>query len=843
MRNILLILAICGIAQVVLAQPIGKATYETMIRVAEQKLAQQDYYNALDYFERAYEEREEQSLLPKIADLQLKLRDYGAAQRTYANLLRRDKDNKYADLRFDYARALKMYERYQDAIEQFRAFIEETDSSVKRARAEQELQGAQMAMQAESVRRNEEEIVDRMGRDISRPYSEYGPALTRSGNLYFTTIDAEEVVYVSEDSDASYAKIYRAVREEDGDYDDPQVLDELINRPGYHTSNSSFSKDGNTMFFTRQRLDSSNVVTESKIYYSVGGDGAWGAANEVAGVNGDWLAKHPADGELLGRKVLFFVSDMEGGFGGLDIYYATYKSESVYGDPINLGPKINTSGDEVTPFYFDGRLYFSSDGQVTYGGKDIFFSDWDGRRWSEPENMGTGYNSSQDDQYFALDADGLRGVLTSNRPGGRSVYSRTCCDDIYAFEMEQITADLVVGVFTQKKQALIGATVQLEELSSLGMGKTTSQTQAEGNRFDFPLELEKAYKVSITREGYYPDSFQVSTVDLRESKEYVERIYLRPLPPPEPDEPEYDTITIKEAITLENILYDFDKAEIRPEAEQDLSYVEELMNQYPEMVIELGSHTDNRGNDRYNEQLSQRRADSARYWLVRRGIPGERIVAEGYGEEVPKTVSDRIADQYPFLEVGDILDKAYIDALTEEEQREAAHAINRRTEFKIIEGPTSIIIERKRILKEDGPDRRLNIREEVKDTLPKIHRLSTLFGRQDLTGIPIMQFEKREIDFGKVKRGEKRSHTFNFTNVGDTELVISIVSACDCTTTDYRAGKAYAPGESGSIEVVFDSTEKEKSETIDVDIILENVTPGDELPIIETVRYKYELVQ
>lgn len=828
------------------AQPITKSTYQSMIQVAEEKMEIQDYYNALDYYQQAYEEKEDRDLLPMIAELSLKVRDYAKARRTYANVFRRDKDGRYNSLRYNYGLALKGYEQYEEAVEQFQLFIDSSDDEVMKDLARNQITGSEMAMAFNNQRNDELPEPDRVSRKINKAFSEYAPVYSRGGNLYFSTFPSEEVIIVeTEGCEGCYAMIYQSKADKDGDFGEPAELSPKINRPGYQTSGVAFSKDGNAMFYTQAELQG-NVLKTSRIYLSEGGDDNWDAGNELIGVNGEWLAMHPAPGELFGNEVLFFVSDMDGGEGGLDLYYATYKGEGVYGDPVNLGPKINTPGDEITPHYFDGTLYFSSDGHPGLGGQDIFYTVWNGSFWSEPKNMGAGFNSAQDDQYFSLDNEGYKGFLTSNRPGGTSVYARTCCDDIYSFEIEKITADLVVGVFDAKKKVIKGATVDLK-LQAASLTRTIDQqTNSQGNRFDFGLDLEKAYAVIASKEGYISDTTLIATVGLKESRTFEHRFYLKQIPAPEPpakpEEPEYDTVTIEKAIVLENILYDFDDDKILPAAESDLQVVLELMYEYPDMIIELGSHTDNRGVDSYNQELAQRRAESARNWLVDRDVEAERIVAKGYGEEAPKSVTKRVADKFDFLNEGDILDVAFIDGLETEEQKEDAHQINRRTEFRIVAGPTSIIIKRTRLRKQDGDNKTSTTAPAAKRD-KRVHPLSSLYGRTtpELKGLPIMAFDDRTHDFGNMKRGDVRSQVFTFKNVGDGPLRISVVSACDCTTTDYPS-KSIKPGESGEIKVTFDSTEKEENEIIDVDIILEQSDP-DGTPIIEKLRYKYNLTE
>ncbi len=854
MRSIRILAAFTGVLSffAASAQPIGKSSYEMKLQAGAEKLAEKDYYNALDQYEQAYDESQDKSLIPIIADIQYQLRDYERAERSYNRLLARDKKDEYVAKRFDFGRILKMNGKYDLAIAEFQKFIASSSDEKLKELARNEIAGAEMAAimpdNAKGVK------VESLGKNINTGFSEYGPALSPDGNtLYLSAFEEtkEAITIDDENKDTYQAKIYKAGKEKDG-WAKPTPLDVKINRPGFNSVNVTFSPDGKRMYFTRAEL-SGNVVGTGKIFMSEGGDGNWAAPNEVQGVNGDFISKDPAVGELFGKEVLFFVSNMEGGQGGYDIYYATNKGGGVYGDPVNLGPKINTPGDEITPHYLDGTLYFSSTGHPGIGGLDIFYSVWDGSTWSEPKNMGKPYNTSVDDLDFYIDKEGYTGFLASNRPGGsRSVHGKTCCDDIYNFNIARLYADLVVGIFDESKKALTGATVELVEMTNEMRGKSDSKTAGEkGNRLDFGLELEKPYMIVASKEGYYPDSTRINTAGLKESKTFEHRFFLKAKPVP----PEYDTITIENPIVLENILYDYDKDIIKKEAESDLEVVKELMQQYPDMKIELGSHTDNRGLDAYNVDLSQRRAESARRWLVRNGIARERIEAKGYGETVPKTVTAKFAEKFPFLKVGDVLTEAYINKLASDEQKEAAHAINRRTEFKITAGPTSITIKSTRLRKQPevkpqpkGKNAQVTapviVNEQVSVDTVKISDWSSLSRRKNksIKGVPVMQFTKRYVDFGKVKKGEKRYHTFEFVNRGTVDLVIETATACECTTVDYST-KPVKPGEKGYLKIVFDSTEKEVNETIDIDILLQNNEPDTGNPIMEMLRFTYNLVK
>lgn len=842
-----------------IAQPLNKESYEVMLQLAEEYYAMGDYYSALEKYEEAYDERGDKALTIKMAELQYELRDYVKAERLYRRLIDRAKDDTYNEYKFQYGRVLKMVGKYDKAIDVLNEFVAQTPDETLKELAQNEIAGAEMA---EILPANNKGVtVNNLGRNVNIPLSEYSPAMGNDGKLYFAGLDRDlkKAVEVGEDQ-THYSKIFVSTRG-DRSWEAGVPLDEKINRPGYNSNNVSFSVDGNTMYFTRSLL-SGNNLTESKIYMSTKSGGSWTGAKEVTGINGEYLATHPAVGELFGKEVLFFVSDMEGGEGGMDIFYATHKGGGVYGDPVSLGPKINTAGEEMTPFYYDGTLFFSSTGHPGIGGADIFYSTWDGSRWSEPKNMGKVYNTSVDDLYFTMYNDGYSGFLTSNRPGGRSAKGRTCCDDMLGFDIPKMYADLVVGVFAENKEPILGATVTLLETSGdAEAAGPESKSNDKGNRFDYGLSLEKPYKILVSAEGYFPDSLTFNTVGLKESKTFQNNFFLKP----KPVVPEYITVVDSTPIVMENILYPFDSDVITEQAEQDLQLIYDIMTEYPEMKIELRSHTDFRGDAPYNQDLSQRRTESARRWLVRKGLDRSRIEAKGYGEGTPQTVSDNVDATYDYLKAGDVLTEEYINALETEEMKEVAHSLNRRTEFQIIEGPTSIVIETRRLKKQEvsedeeapikkgtGTERKKTQKKKSRSrngmignqtlTPVTISPMSSLYGRKVTKNVPIMTFEHRVFDLGKVKRGEKRSMTYKFTNKGDTAMKISLISACDCTTTDYPV-KSIKPGETGEIEVVFDSTEKEESETIDVDIFLENTIPGTEEPIVEMLQYKYELIK
>ena len=653
-----------------LAQPVKEVPAYMHVEVADERMEQADYYNALDQYEQAFKQEKTEELAYKIANLHYQLRDFKRAERWLARVIRNDKTGKYPDAVFKYAMTLKMKGEYEDAIEALNIYANMVDDPVLLATADNEFAGIQLAMQAEPPL---ELVIEHMGRKVNSRYSEFAPAMHPDGEeLYIGALPATELQTLT---DAPFAEIFTTKLDKKENWEKPRALPDKINRPGYHTANPRFSQDGNRMYFTRALMEGDDLV-ESRIFISERGKSSWGAANDLEVVNGNYIATHPTIGYLLGNEVLIFSSNMNGGEGGYDLYYSLNQGGG-FTTPVNMGAQINTPGDEFTPYFRDNTLYFSSDGWPSMGGLDIYSAEWDGTQWSEPVNLGAGFNSGYDDWYFSADEAGTRGFLVSNRPADetRSVKSKTCCDDIFTFEIRDIVLDLLTTVFDDEtKEPLPGARVTKFEVVNNRPGKSETKTNEIDNDFNFLLDPDMAYKVTVERDGYFPKEFTFNTVGKYEQETFKAPVYLEKAPSAEP---ETRTITINEPIRLNNIYYDFDDDKILPDAEQDLEIILDLMDEYPEMVIELSSHTDAQGNDSYNQRLSQRRAQSAVDWLISHGIDPDRMQAVGYGEEI-------------------ILNQCVNGVRCTDDE----HRFNRRTEFKIIAGPTSIEI-KKEVLPDD----------------------------------------------------------------------------------------------------------------------------------------------
>jgi peptidoglycan-associated lipoprotein len=352
---------------------------------------------------------------------------------------------------------------------------------------------------------------------------------------------------------------------------------------------------------------------------------------------------------------------MEGSIGDYDIWKVERESASAeWGEPVNLGEEINTEGREVYPFIHpDGTLYFSSDGLLGMGGLDIFRAEEKTDGSWEVENMKYPVNSSADDFGIVFEAEKERGYFSSSRTARGD-------DDIFQFMLPPLRFNITGTVKDEKTdEPLSGAIVK--SISSAGLTIET-KTDEEGE-FKFMLKPTTDYLFIASKEEYLNGKERESTKGLTQSQDFETTIYLA---------------SIDKPIELPNIFYDFADWKLRPESRVSLDNLVETLNDNPNITIELMSHTDNRGGEQSNLELSQKRAQSAVDYLISKGIDPDRLTAKGYGESVPKTLDEKTAERSRFFSAGDTLTEEFINNLDSPEKQEMAHQINRRTEFKVL---------------------------------------------------------------------------------------------------------------------------------------------------------------
>lgn len=450
--------------------------------------------------------------------------------------------------------------------------------------------------------------------------------------------------------------IFIVTKNDKGGWQKPAILESEINTP-FDEGATSISADGNSLFYTFSPVNY-NRTTTPKVYYSQRGSGSWNAGQELILSAQDLLSVFAHPSISPSGDYLYFVSDMPGGYGGKDIWRAGMDGNVVLFTE-NLGPEINTPGDEMFPYIKnDSTLYFSSDGHPGMGGLDLFEGTLqrNGKRWTVV-NMGFPVNSSMDDFGITFERGRRRGFFSSNRDDARGR------DHIYSFEYRDVNI-VVEGLAVDKEDKFI-PDVKVSVVGDNGF-RHEYITRQDGT-CRFVADRGVNYLFMAGAEG-----FLNMKKSLKTSTEEKDTVYFV----------NFEMTPYNKPVILENIFYDFDKAELRPESKDELETLVELLNDNPSVTIELSAHTDRKGSEEYNRNLSLRRAQSVVRYLIDNGIDERRLSAAGFGKMQPKMVTTTIARKYDFLKEGDLLDEAFIENLTPEQQK-IADQINRRTEFKV----------------------------------------------------------------------------------------------------------------------------------------------------------------
>lgn len=452
------------------------------------------------------------------------------------------------------------------------------------------------------------------------------------------------------------ADVFFSKKNEKGEWERPEPVEGELNTE-FDEGIVAFSPDAQTMYLTKARREL-NAPTSVEIYTSTRSDAKWSAPVKFE-ITADTLSTfgHPAvspDGEYL-----YFVSDMPGGYGGKDIWRISLKERQ--GSLVNLGPNINTEGNDDFPYVrSDGSLYFSSDGHPGMGGLDIFrataVGDPADLRW-KVENMGFPINSAGDDFGITF-GKGEDGFFSSNRDDARGY------DHIYSFEYDPVRITIEGLVMDKDEEPVKNAIIRIVGND----GSNQKEVARDDGSFSFALQRGVKYVMLAGAKGYLNQKQEFASDSTMEDANYwVEFI----LP------------SISKPSVVENIFYDYDKADLRPESKTALNELIAVLHDNPNVTIEMASHTDRWGSDAYNINLSERRAKSVVDYLVENGISRDRLQPHGYGKSRPKTVTKRIARLYPQFKEGDILTEEFIKTLSEEGQQ-AADQINRRTEFSVL---------------------------------------------------------------------------------------------------------------------------------------------------------------
>lgn len=629
---------------------------EKNMKKAEKFMAIGEYYDAASQYKQAYsktppKERDRRGLIAgKMAVCYRKINSTPKAVAAYRNMVRYNKAT--VDDRLELGRQLLKNGDYKQAAEQFGVVL---DSMPDNVLARNGLLSAQQAPAWK--KQGSRYTVKRMDVFNSRR-AEYSPMLSgdQFDQLYFTSTRNDATGdELSGITGTKNGDIFVSQKDDKGKWSKPEVVNGGLNTEADEGA-SCLSPDQREMYLTQCVTDPS-YPRYAQIVKSNRSDAAWGKASSVE-LTKDTLScfAHPAvspDGQWL-----YFVSDMPGGKGGLDIWRVRITSAG-YGGVENLGEPINTPGNEMFPtFRPNGDLYFSSDGHPGMGGLDIFIAHPGKTGRYVLEHPGYPLNSQGDD--FGMTFEGVknRGFFSSNRNDGRG------WDHIYSFVNPEIVQSVKGWVYEQEGYELPAAQVYMigSDGTNLKLG-----VKSDGS-FEKELTPGVEYMFLATCKGFLNHKEELKVVPMNDSHEYVLQFPLASITAP---------------VLIDNIFYDFNKATLRPESQTALDELVKLLNENPNVTIELSSHCDYKGSSAYNKLLAQRRAESVVNYLVDKGIARDRLSPVGYGKEKPKTIRKKLTEKLTWLKEGDVLTEEFIKNLAPEKQ-EICNQLNRRTEFIVL---------------------------------------------------------------------------------------------------------------------------------------------------------------
>lgn len=623
---------------------------------AEEKQRIGEYYEAAAIYRKVYTKTSPKKrdlrgyIAYRMAECNRLINNTAKATSAYMNAIRYDYPDSTVYLRM--GQMLQKTGRYPEAIKNYDIYMENDPSNLLAING---IQGCELAPGWKKNPTRYE--VRRMDKFNSRR-GEFSPMLAgdKYDQLYFASSRSKDKdAKVSAITGQNNNNLFLVKQDEKGAWLAPVELEDEVNTE-YDEGTPSFSPDGNTMYYTYCAQDPEGPRT-AEIYISTRSSAKWGKGTRATIVKDSVTALgHPSispDG-----KYLYFVSDAVGGFGGKDIFRARVAGND-FGPMENLGEEINTPGDEMFPYVRDSvTLYFASNGHPGMGGLDLFKATQDSTGKWNVENLGAPINSMADDFGITFAGKEERGFFCSNRNDARGY------DHIYSFERPTITIFIEGIVNDVDEYPIEDATVRIVGKDGLNVKVPVKKD----GTYRVELERDIRYVMMASARGYLNQNYELHTGPEEKNETYIVDFFLSPISKP---------------VVIDNIFYDFDKATLRPESKKALDEMIKMLNDNPNVTIELGAHTDRKGTDQYNERLAQRRAQSVVDYLIAGGIEAARLEAKGYGESIPKTINKKMAKQFDFLKEGDVLTEEFILALPPEQQ-EIADQINRRTEFKVL---------------------------------------------------------------------------------------------------------------------------------------------------------------
>lgn len=628
------------------------------IQKADKKFALGEYYRAADMYRRVYPQvpsknkKLKGSVAYKMGRTYFLLENNTKAETSFKNAVKYG--SKDTLVYYYYAEALRSNGKYKEALAMYKKQAEVSGNlSIITS-------GITSCNKAMEEWKKATRFVVSKDKKFNTRYSDFCPAFASADAdvLYFNSTRVARGAKKNKNSRITGQRnnqIYSSKTNVQGVWDNPELVEGINSE--FDEGTVSFSSDFQTLYFSISKVEKGKTLGAA-IYTSERTGAAWSDPTPLKVLaDSSITVAHPAmDPE---GKWLYFVSDMKGSIGGKDIWRTT-KTDDGWSVPENLGPTINTEGEEMFPYFSpDGVFYFSSDGHEGLGGLDIFAATFvnDSTGW-EVRNLLQPINSRFDDFGITMAKGGELGYFSSNR-GDRKNY-----DHIYKFEIPKLTFNIEGSVRTAAGDDLGDAVIKI-----VGDNGTIANVKTKKNgTYSIPVQKEAKYLLLGTCRGFLNSKSELEIGDEEKSKNFTV---------------DFSLTSISKPVKMDNIFYEFGSAKLTPDSYKGLDALVKLLNDNPNITIEIGAHTDYVGSDESNKKLSEERAKSVTDYLMEKGIEKERLTAVGYGETEPVVPDKPLVRQNRFLKVGVPLTEEFIKSLTPEQQ-EKANQINRRTEFKVL---------------------------------------------------------------------------------------------------------------------------------------------------------------
>ena len=653
-----------------------------VVQKADKAFASEMYFEAAELYKKGYKKTKNKAIKAEIlfqqAECYRLFGKFKKASNFYKKAIKSKYDNGNAIAILRYAEMLMVNGSYEKALEQYKKYSKKAPNDTK---AEKGIKSCQFAINWEA---NPTRYVISKSDVLSSPNSDFSPAF---GNRDYTKIyfissrKGSSNNKIDERTGEFFTDIYSSSLNKKGKWSKPNKEESIAELEPINTENHEgtlcLNQNGTTMFFTTCQIENKKELGCDISISQLKGK-LWGSLNKLEiKVDSNTTLGHPTISS--DEKYVIFSADMNGGYGGKDLWMATKVARGQWSEPANLGPAINTDGDEMFPFlHVDGSLYFASNGHIGMGGLDIYKSDLNENGiYVSALNLKYPINSSADDFGMIVERKNERGYFTSNRRSFTDiegiVKKSNGSDNIYIFELPPLVLTLQ-GVITDTKTGAVvtGASVKLVGDDDSALEVTTDNTGS----YNFELTPLTSYEIVVSREGYLNNKVSETTVGIEVNTDLIKDINIDP---------------IKREIILPRIEYDFAMWNLRPQSILDLDLLVITLNENPNITIELNSHTDFRGTDLQNNNLSQKRANVCIDYLITKGISADRLVANGKGESQPYVITEEDSKNSKrgwslkgkAFKEGNILSESFINKL-KVKFRDIAHQYNRRTSFKVL---------------------------------------------------------------------------------------------------------------------------------------------------------------